>query len=109
MDGINNKVKENNNKFSLDSQKTEYKINVYYEGKKLMKQKLIDNDRFLKDSLSYMNRYGEVMDRIIDLRTNYLFKKKPNATNKLENLIDNKDISTKSLENNKEWEFKECK
>ena len=84
-------------------------MNVFIEGKKLMKQKHLDNDRFLRDSLSYMNRYGEVMDKIIDSRTNYLFKKKSNSNNKLENLIDNKDISTKSLENNKEWDFKDCK
>ena len=84
-------------------------MNLFVEGKKLMKQKHLDNDRFLRDSLSYMNRYGEVMDKIIDSRTNYLFKKRPNTANKLENLIDNKDISTRSLENNKEWGFKECK
>ena len=74
-----------------------------------MNQKLSENDRFLKDSLLYMIRYGEIMDKIIDARTNYLFRKKSNGLNKLENLIDNKDISTNSFENEKDWGNKECK
>ena len=109
IEEINKKVKESHNKISEDSQKIENRINVFYEGKKFLEQKLSKNDRFLKDSLSYMVRYGEIMDKIIDSRTNYLLKKKSNPNQKLENLIDNRDISTKSLENDKEWGFKECK
>ena len=109
LDGINNKVIENRNKFSIDTQKMENMVNLFHEGKKLLSQKLLDNDRFLKDSLTYMNYYGEIMDKIIDSRTNYLFRKRSNVNIKLENLIDNRDISTKSLENNQEWGFEECK
>ena len=105
---INKKVKQNHNDISEDSQKIENKINVIYEGKKFMEQKLEKNERFLKDSLFYMVRYGEIMDKFIDNRTNYLFSKKTSGKQKLENLIDNKDISINSLENNKEWEYKEC-
>jgi hypothetical protein len=101
-------VREKNNKITLDSQKILDKITVFIEGKKFNNQKLLENDRFLRDSLIYMNRYGKIMDKIIDTRTNYLLRRKSNNNKKLENLIDNRDISTKSLENDKDWGNKDC-
>ncbi len=109
IEEINKTFREKNNKLTLDSQKILNKITVFIEGKKFNNQKLSENDRFLRDSLLYMNRYGKIMDKIIDTRTNYLLRKKSNGNNKLENLIDNRDISTKSLENDKNWGSKDCK
>jgi hypothetical protein len=110
IDKIKEKVIENNTKFSLDSQKIENRMSILKEGKKTLQQKLSENNRFIRDVLKYLNRYGEIMDKIIDSRTNYLFRSRTNTrSEKLENLIDNRDISIKSLENNKDWEFKDCK
>lgn len=110
IDVIKEKVRENNTKFSLDSQKIENRMSMLEEGKKVLVQKMSENNRFIKDLLKYMNKYGDVMDKIIDSRTNYLFRKMSNPNfNKLENLVDNRDISTNSLENNKDWQYKDCK
>ncbi len=56
-----------------------------------------------------MVRYGDVMDKLIDGRLNYLLKKKFPGKGKLEKLVDNKDISVESLQSNESWDFKECK
>lgn len=109
LEEISNKVKENHNEISMDSQKIENRLNVIYEGKKFMNQKLTQNERFLKDSLAYMVRYGDVMDNFIDTRICYLFKKKTNSKQKPEKIIDNKDISVDSLQNNKDWGQIQCK
>lgn len=85
-------------------------MSILKEGKKTLQQKISENNRFIRDVLKYLYRYGEIMDKIIDSRTNYLFRNRTNFNSeKLENLIDNRDISIKSLENNKDWEFKDCK
>ncbi len=56
-----------------------------------------------------MLRYGDVMEKLIDSRVNYLLRKKTNNKGKLEKLLDNKDISVESLQSKKDWEAKECK
>ena len=67
-------------------------------------------ERFIKDSLSYMQKYGDVMNKIIESRSNYLLRINLNnfISNK-ENIIDNKDISIESLVSKKDWDFKSCK
>jgi len=56
-----------------------------------------------------MIRYGDVMDKLIDGRVNYLLRKRTANKGKLEKLLDNKDISVESLQSNEKWDFKECK
>ena len=56
-----------------------------------------------------MLRYGDIMEKLIDSRVNYLLRKKTNSKGKLDKLIDNKDISVDSLQSKETWETKECK
>ncbi len=94
---------------SVDSQQLESKLNVIYVTKKFSEQKISKIERFIRDSLAYLLRYGDVMDKLIDSRVNYLLRKKPNNKGKLEKILDNKDISVESLQSKETWETKECK
>lgn len=109
LSAIKQTIKDNQNQVSEDSQKLENKLNVIYEAKKFSEQKLSKIERFIRDSLAYMLRYGDIMDKLIDSRVNYLLRKKINNKGKLEKILDNKDISVESLQSKNDWEAKECK
>ena len=104
LDEIKQSIKNNQNQISEDSQQLENKLNVIYEAKKFSQQRISKLERFIRDSLAYMFRYGDIMDKLMDSRTNYLLRKKTLNKGKLEKLLDNKDISVESLQSNNNCE-----
>ena len=83
-------------------------MNIFNETKKICAQQINELDRFLRNSLLYMNKYSEIMDTILDSRINYLLLKKFNNKGKNDKSQDSLDFNIENILSNPEWDNISC-